>query len=85
MKKQNEQIMERLERVILSERMTDFETFLTALKSDVTLLLADYAALDGGEAVRVELQPLAGDGYEITVRARTSRLLDPGKMLAWET
>ncbi len=83
MKKQNELIRERLQHTLITGRLTEPDIFMTALKSDLITLLSDYMSLER-ESLSAELCAAENGEYELTVKARTSRLIDPGKMAQWD-
>ena len=80
MRKQSEIIKERLKQVMLQDRVGGVETLLTILKSDATALLSNYMALESG-IVEITAEILESGGYEFVIKARTNRLIAPGRMI----
>ncbi len=80
MKKQSDLIKERLKNVMLTDRGSGIDKFLTSLKSDVSDLLRSYMYTDA-DSLNVSLD-VRGDGdYELFISARGDRLIDVGKMI----
>jgi len=77
---QKELIKERLNRVMLSDKIDGLETLLTVLKSDLKALLANYMTLDD-DALKIGLEILPNNGYELGVKVVTNRLIEPGRMV----
>ena len=80
MLKQKDIIKDRINKVMLSDRIEGLETLLTVLKSDLKVLLANYMALeDDGFKLALEILP---DGkYLLNVSVQTIRLIEPGRMI----
>jgi len=80
MQKQNELIKERLKNVMMGDRIEGFETLLTVLKSDLSVLLGNYMHL-GAEGLKIQLEVKDNGEYILNITASTDRLIEPGKML----
>jgi len=79
--KQKDLIKERLNRVMLSDKVEGLETMLTALKADLKTLLSDYMAL-ADDSLKLELEVLSNNnGYQFNITAKTNRLIEIGRML----
>jgi len=80
MKKQSQLIVERMRRVMQSQRISGLEPILTALRNDTESLLQHYMAVESG-AVKLILDLESDGSYTFTLTAKTNRLIEPGKMI----
>lgn len=71
--RKNREIKDRLQRVLLQDRMAGKCNMLPMLKSDLEGLLADYFDLDK-ESLRLEVSADEDGSYRIVMRARAVRM-----------
>ena len=83
MEKQARLIKDRLHRVVQEDRRPGIETLLTVLKSDISGVLSNYMSL-GADALEIFLDTFENGDYEFTFKARTGRIIEAGKMIAWD-
>jgi len=83
MKKQAEQIKERLQSVMKTGRQSGLEILLNVLKSDFYTLLTSYMTLEPDNLEIDITEPELGI-FQLSVSAKTNRILEGGKMIPWE-
>ncbi|MBQ9145052.1 MAG: cell division topological specificity factor MinE [Clostridia bacterium] len=71
--RKNREMKDRLQRVLLQDRMAGKCNMLPMLKSDLEGLLADYFDLDK-ESLRLEVSADEDGSYRIVMRARAVRM-----------
>lgn len=77
----SQKIKNRLKEVMLNDRLGKIETLLTVVKSDAEQLLSNYMVLEKGEIDVIMEEKLDGT-YELSIVAKTKRLIDVGKMIS---
>jgi len=80
MKKQAEQIKERLQSVMKTGRQSGLEILLNVLKSDFYTLLTSYMTLEPDNLEIDITEPELGI-FQLSVVAKTNRILEGGKMI----
>ena len=80
MKKQSEWIKDRLQSVMMTDRVSGIETLLTVLRSDIYGLLENYMYITPDD-VELVLDAEADGNFTLHITARTGHLIDPGKLL----